>query len=402
MAVFENVPENTSTKFDYLINWTAFLDENNWAKDWGNNGPQTCLLLRKDADPAAFSRKIAHYLEAYNKEMSKSFSIQLGIQRYKDSYLNSNFDDNGQIDGGRVEYVRLFSVVAIFILLIACINFMNLTTARSVKRAREIGIRKVVGAIRPALIRQFIGEAVLISCFSVLLALGMVLLLLPGFDRMTEKAISFPFSDATFWLSLAGLTLVTGIVSGSYPALFLSAFQPIRVLKGSMKFSAGAAWFRKGLVVFQFVLSIALIIGTIVVSGQVNYIQSVNLGFDRENLVYLPLEGEMPDKYKTFKELAMQLTGVTGVTRVSQQPTDIENGTGGVDWDGKDQNNLIMFTNVSVGYDFVKTMKLQLLKGREYSAAYGTDTSGYLLNEEALRRVVQRLPSARRRWPGGR
>jgi len=396
MGVFENVPENSSDKFDYIINWTAFLDENGWAKEWGNNGPQTCLLLRKDADPAAFRRKITHYLDAYNKEQSKTFRIQLGMQKFKDSYLNSNFDDNGQINGGRIEYVRLFSVVAIFILLIACINFMNLTTARSVKRAREIGIRKVVGAIRPALIRQFIGEAVLISCFSVLLALGMVLLLLPAFNRMTEKAISFPFGDGRFWLSMAGLTLVTGIVSGSYPALFLSAFQPIRVLKGTMKFSTRATWFRKGLVVFQFVLSIALIIGTLVVSGQVDYIQSVNLGFDRDNVVYLPLEGSMPDKYKTFKEQALQLPGVTGITKVSQEPTDIENGTGGVDWDGKNPNNMVMFTNVSVGYDFVKTMKLQLVKGREYSPAYGTDTAAYMLNEEALRRIGYKDPIGRR------
>jgi putative ABC transport system permease protein len=394
-AVFENVPDNNSVPFDYLINWTAFLEDNSWAKDWGNNGPQTVLLLRKDANPTAFRNKIAKYLQTFNKP-GKAFRIELGMQRYGDSYLNSHFSDNGNIDGGRIEYVRLFSVVAVFILLIACINFMNLTTARSVKRSKEIGIRKVVGAVRPALIRQFIGEAILISCFSVVLALGMVLLVLPAFDHMTDKSIHFPFADGSFWLSLAGLTIATGIVSGSYPALFLSAFQPIRVLKGSMKFGSGATWFRKGLVVFQFVLSIFLIIGTIVISGQVNYIQTVNLGFDRENLVYLPLEGEMPAKYKTFKEMALGLPAVTGVTRVSQEPTDIENGTGGVDWDGKDPNNLVMFTNVSVGYDFVRTMKLQLMKGREYSQAYGTDTAAYMLNEEALRRIGYKDPIGRR------
>lgn len=395
-GVFENIPANSSARFDFVINWTAFLDDNSWAKDWGNNGPMTFLLLRKDADPAAFTRKITRYLDAYNKDQSKTFRIQLGMQRLDKSYLYSHFNDNGQIDGGRIEYVHLFSIVAIFILLIACINFMNLTTARSVKRSREIGIRKVVGAVRPALIRQFIGEAILISCLSVVLALGMVLLLLPAFNSLTAKDISFPFADGFFWLSLAALTLITGIVSGSYPALFLSAFQPIRVLKGSVKFGAGAAWFRKGLVVFQFVLSIALIIGTIVISGQVNYIQSVNLGFDRENLVYLPLEGELPDKYKTFKELALQLPGVTAVTRMSNEPTDIENGTGGVDWDGKDPKNMIMFTNVLVGYDFIKTLKLQLASGREYSPAYGTDTAGYMLNEEAARRIGYKDPIGRR------
>ena len=393
-AVFEDLPENTSNKFDYLINWTSWLDENTWAKDWGNNGPQTIVMLRKDANPAAFRKKITHFLDNYNKDQSKSFRIELGMQRYGDVYLHSNFV-NGEVAGGRIEYVRLFTIVAIFILLIACINFMNLTTARSVRRAKEIGIRKVVGAVRPALIRQFIGEAMVLSCFSVLLALGMVLILLPAFNRLTAKSISFPFGVSSFWLSLLALTLVTGILSGSYPALFLSAFRPIRVLKGALKFSPSVAWFRKGLVVFQFVLSIILIIGTIVVSRQVDYVQSVDLGYDRDNLVYIPLEGDLTAKYKTFREQALQLPGVTGVTRTNQDPTQLDNGTGGVNWDGKDPNNLIMFTNVSVGYNFIKTMKLKLTAGRDFSPDYATDTAGYILNEEALRRVGYKNPVGR-------
>ena len=273
---------------------------------------------------------------------------------------------------------------------------MNLTTARSVKRAKEIGIRKVVGAVRPALIRQFIGEAVLLSFFSVILALGMVILVLPAFNHMTGKEISFPYGSSSFWLSLVALTLVTGAISGSYPALFLSSFQPIRVLKGTLTFSPAAAWFRKGLVVFQFVLSIVLIIGTIVVSGQVNYVQSINLGYDRDNLVYIPLEGDLTGKYKVFKEAALHLPGVSNVSRSSNQPTDIENGTGGVDWDGKDPNNLIMFTQTSVGYDLVKTMDLHLAAGRDFSPAFGTDSVGYLLNEEAAKRIGYKDPIGKR------
>jgi ABC-type antimicrobial peptide transport system permease subunit len=373
------------------------------------------LMLRKDANPALVTKKIARFLDNYNKEQSKTFRIELGMQRFGDVYLHSNFK-NGRIEGGRIEYVRLFSVVAIFILLIACINFMNLTTARSVKRAKEIGIRKVVGAVRPALIRQFIGEAVLLSLFSVIIALAIVLLVLPAFDHMTGKSISFPYGSASFWLSLAALTLVTGAISGSYPALFLSSFQPIRVLKGtegirrfrtsqergtklrrsSMKFSAGAAWFRKGLVVFQFVLSIVLIIGTIVVSGQVSYVQSINLGYERDNLVAIPLEGDLTGKYKLFKEQALRLKGIGDVSRISQMPTDIESGTGGVDWDGKDPNNMIMFTNASAGYDLVKTMKLQMAAGREFSNVYPTDSVGYLLNEEAMRRMGLKDPVGKR------
>jgi putative ABC transport system permease protein len=394
-AVYEDLPSITADKFDYVLNWFAFLNDNSWAKDWGNNGPHTVLLLRKDANPALVNQKITHFLDKYNKEQSKAFRIELGMSRFADIYLHSNFT-NGKIDGGRIEYVHLFSIVAIFILCIACINFMNLTTARSVKRAKEIGIRKVVGAVRPALIRQFIGEAVLLAFFSVVLALGMVILMLPGFNMMTGKDIVFPYGSASFWLSLAALTLVTGVVSGSYPALFLSSFQPIRVLKGSFTFSPATAWFRKGLVVFQFVLSIVLIIGTIVVSGQVSYVQSINLGYDRENLVYIPLEGDLPGKYKLFKEAAMRLPGIGEVSRISQQPTDIENGTSGVDWDGKDPNNTVMFTNTSAGYDLVKSMGLQMVAGRDFSPAYGTDSVGYLLNEEAAKRVGYKDPIGKR------
>ena len=393
-AVFENLPDNTAQKFDYIENWTAWLEDNSWAKEWGNNGPQTLLLLRKDADPLAFGKKITHYLDAYNKDQSKSFRIQLAIERYGDTYLHSTIK-NAQIVGGRIEYVRLFSIVAVFILLIACINFMNLTTARSLGRAKEIGIRKVVGAVRPALIRQFIGEAIVLSTFSVILALGLVLLILPAFNHLTEKHIHFPFTDGSFWTSMAALTLITGMVSGSYPALFLSAFQPIRVLKGTLKFSSGAAWFRKGLVVFQFVLSIVLIIGTIVISRQVSYVQSINLGYDRENLVYIPIEGDLGPNYKAFKEAALQLPAISAVTRTNQDPINLNNGTGGIDWDNKDKNNMVMFTNVAVGYDFITTMKLRLTQGREFSREYPTDTVSYMLNEEALRRIGYKDPIGR-------
>ncbi len=394
-AVFEDLPTTTSEKFDFVINWTAFLEDNDWAKDWGNNGPGTLILLRKDANPAAFDKKITHFLQKYNKYMNKSFYIELGIQRFGDMYLHSRIV-NGKIAGGRIEYVRLFSIVAIFILCIACINFMNLTTARSVKRAKEIGIRKVVGAVRPALVRQFLSEAVLLALISVVLAMGIVLLALPAFNQLTGKEIVFPFASGSFWVSLVVLTLVTGMISGSYPALFLSSFQPIRVLKGTMRFSPATAWFRKGLVVFQFMLSIVLIIGTMVVSGQVDYVQSANLGYDRDNLVYIPLEGDLTGKYKVFKQEAMQLQGVSAVSRASNSPTNIENGTLGVDWDGKDPNNTIMFTNTSAGYDFVKTMGLQIKEGRDYSAAYGTDTVGYILNEEAAKRIAYKEPIGQR------
>ena len=187
---------------------------------------------------------------------------------------------------------------------------MNLTTARSVKRAREIGVRKVVGAVRSVLIRQFIGEAILLTFIAMLIAVLLVLLLLPVFNWVTEKQIGYPFANYQFWLGLVLLTLVTGFLSGSYPALFLSAFNPVTVLKGTGKLSTGSIWFRKGLVVVQFMMSIVLIVGTIVVSKQVNYIQNKNLGYDRENLIYVPLEGDLPAKFKVFKDEALNYARV--------------------------------------------------------------------------------------------
>jgi putative ABC transport system permease protein len=386
-AVYEDLPENASEKFDYLINWQYFLDEQSWAKEWGNNGPRTLIMLRAGTNPVTFEKKIVRFLDNYNKDQGKSFRIELGTQRFDDMYLHSNFSKTGALEGGRIEYVRLFSLVAIFILLIACINFMNLTTARSVKRAKEIGVRKVVGAFRSALIRQFIGEAIFISFIAIAIAIILVIVSLPAFNNLTHKQIVFPYSDKIFWASILGLALMAGFISGSYPALFLSSFNPIVVLKGTLKLSSASAWFKKGLVVFQFVLSIVLIVGTIVVSKQVNYIQTKNLGYDRENLVYIPMEGDLPKQYELFRQQASTMPGIKLVSRISQNPTQIENGTGGVEWEGKDPNTMPMFTQAAVGYDFVKTMNIQLLKGRDFSKDFPTDSVGYILNEQALAKI---------------
>jgi putative ABC transport system permease protein len=279
-AVFDNLPENSTAQFDYLLSWQSFLQDNAWAKDWSNNGPATYLMLRKGTDPEVFERKISRFLDNYNKDQTAHSYSRLGMIHYSDVYLNSNFK-NGELSGGRIQYVRLFSIIGIFILLIACINFMNLTTARSVKRAKEIGIRKVAGAIRFSLIQQFIGEALLVASIATIISLSLVSFILPEFNILTKKNIHIPFHDPIFWLSIGGLLLITGIVSGSYPAFYLSSFKPVRVLKGALRFSGSVLWFRKGLVVFQFVLSIILIIGTIVVSRQVSYVQNTDLGFDK-------------------------------------------------------------------------------------------------------------------------
>ena len=306
-------------------------------------------------------------------------------------YLHSHFK-NGQVDGGRIEYVKLFSIIALFILVIACVNFMNLTTARFMKRAKEIGVRKVAGAIRLSLIKQFIGEAILIAFLSMIAALAIVLFLLPMFNDLTQKHISLPVANPSFWFTILILAFLTGLVAGSYPAVFLSSFDPIKVLKGSMKAGPRAAFFRKALVVFQFTLSIVLIIGTIVVSKQINYIQTKNLGYDKDNVISIPLQGNLLNTYTAFKEEAATIPGVRVVTRITQIPTKLTSGTSDVDWQNKNPGEKNLFVWASVGYDFVKTLDLQMLQGRDFSKDYPTDSSGYLLNESALRVINYKDP----------
>lgn len=386
-AVFENVPQNSTKQFDYIVNWHKFIEYfvESRASEWSNSGPSCYIMLKEGTDAKAFEKRIERFLDNYNKQQTPKDYTRLGIQRYGDMYLHSGFDETGNISGGRIQYVKLFSAVAIFILLIACINFMNLTTARSVKRAKEISVRKVVGAMRSSLMGQFIGEALLVAFLSVIVAVGIIMLMLPLFNQVTGKHIVMPFSSTSFWLSIAALLFITGFVSGSYPSIYLSSFNPVRVLKGTLKIGKNALWFRKGLVVFQFVLSIVLIIGTIVVSQQVRFIQSTNLGYNRENLINIPLEGDLPGKFDVFKTQASNMPGIKDITRMTQNVTQIITKTSGIDWEGKDPNSGVEFTWSIVGYDFAKTLNAQMIHGRDFSKNFATDSVGYVINETALK-----------------
>jgi len=290
----------------------------------------------------------------------------------------------GKPSGGRAEYVNIFTIVALFILLIACINFMNLTTARSVKRAKEVGIRKTVGALRSKLIIKFLSEAVLLCILSAILSLFLVKLALPAFNDLTGKQLVLPIAQPSFWWKIIILVLITGLVSGSYPALFLSSLNPVRVLKGSIKFSLSALWFRKGLAIFQFVISIVLIIGAIVIARQVNYIQAKDLGFNKENLVYIPFEGDLGSKYEVFKQELLQMPGIKSITYTGMM-SRLDNGWAfDTYWTGKNPNNKLSFNTESVGYDFIITGGLTLIKGRDFARDFPSDTTGYIINEKAL------------------
>ncbi|MFT3822337.1 MAG: ABC transporter permease [Chitinophagaceae bacterium] len=392
-AVFEDLPSTASRTFDYLISWDTYLAENDWARRWDNTGPLAYVLLRKDADATVTDKKFTHLLDG-DSPGNASYHVQLGLQPYKELYLHNNFR-NGYPDGGRIEYVRLFSIVAAFILLIACINFMNLTTARSVKRAKEIGVRKVSGALRSSLIGQFMGESLLLTMIAVAVSLVLVTALLPLFNHITQKDIQLPFGQPMFWLQLATITVITGLLAGSYPAFFLSSFQPVRVLKGVVKPGNGTLSLRKILVIFQFSLSVLLIIGTMVVSKQINYVQHKNLGYDRENLVDIPIEGELVNKYALLKEKATELPGIQSITRMTGNSTNFDSYTNTVDWDNRPPEARIEFAQMSVGYNFSETMKLQMAEGRDFSREFPTDTTGVLLNETAIKAIGYNNPVGR-------
>ena len=386
-GVLEEIPEASSLKFDYLLNYYLWFKENDWAKEWGNNGPRCFVMLASGASVDKVNAKIKNYLKTKEKESN----IELFLQNYGDSYLYSNWE-GGKLLGGRIDYVRIFSLVAVIILLIACINFMNLATARSLKRAREIGVRKVIGAGKRQLIGQFLGESFLVTFLAICLSLILVFFLLPSFNQLTEKKLSLDFANPSFWMIMLGLLVITGFVAGSYPALFMSSLRPIVVLKGSLKFKPAATYFRKGLVVFQFALSIILILGMIVVYRQIDFINNKNLGFAREDLLFMPLEGELGKTFPTFKEELSKQPGILSVTSAGSSPLEVGSSTQGVRWPGKDTTKLILFANNPVTYDYIKTMGIKLVAGRDFGRDYGLDTNNYLINEATARKIGYKDP----------
>jgi putative ABC transport system permease protein len=388
-GVFDNVPANSTIQFDFVRSWEAFMIQNTWAKNWGNRSPSTVIQLQSHANPDKVQTDIKDFIHRYLP--TGESRIELGLQPYQEKYLHETFS-NGSPDGGRIEYVRLFSIVAIIILLIACINFMNLSTARSIHRSKEVGVRKVLGAARFRLIVQFSGEALLLTFFAIAIAVLLTGLLLPVFNWLAGKQIVFPLQQSFFWLWLLCLLIITSLLAGSYPALFMSSLQPIQILKNKMKFGARSIFFRQSLVVVQFTLSIIFIVAMIVIYRQVNYVQTKNLGFNRDNLVYIPLEGDLTGKYNLFKEKASTIPGILAVSRMRQTPTGYDHHKGGITWPGKDPNDKEEIADVIVGYDFVKTLQLKLKEGRDFSTNYGTDSTNFLVNEAMVKKMGYENP----------
>jgi putative ABC transport system permease protein len=378
-GVFADVPKNSSLQFDFILPYKDYLNAP-WANDWGAVGDKVFVQLKENATAKNLGLKLKNFL----KTKIANTKDQLSLQPFPEIYLHSNFK-NGVQDGGRIGYARLFSVVAILILLVACVNFMNLATAQSVKRSKEVGIRKVIGAGRAQLMGQFMGEAILTALLSLVIALFLVELLLPTFNILTEKQLWLSYTEPTFVLLLIGLAIVTGFISGSYPALFLSSLRPAKILKGTLKFNSSAIGFRKALVIFQFSLSIIFILGTIVVYQQMQFIQNKNLGVDRENLIYQIFEGGLIGKLPAFKTELLQSPGIQSVTYSNQPIFNVQHTSTWIEWPGK--NKEVAFAQVGVSYDYLKTMKIALSEGRDFSPAFISDSSNVIVNEEAVRQM---------------
>jgi predicted permease len=378
-GVLEGLPKRSSLKFEYLLPFQFFWDENkSWLDKWDNNNIRTYLALREGADADAFSKKLKHEIKTHVEKTN----VELFIQPFGEVYLRGSFE-NGVQSGGRIEYVKIFTVVAVFILLIACINFMNLSTAQATKRAKEVGLRKVIGAAPQQLFRQFMGESFFTVTLSSCIAIALTIVLIPVFNEITSKHLSFNLLDTRILLIFIGIVLFTSFVAGSYPALVISEFKPVQVLKGQLKSGSKAAVFRKVLVVVQFSLSIFLIISTSVVFRQMNYLQTKNIGFDRENLFYVWTEGEVSKNFETFRNRLLNSAGIESVTASSQVPIDVGNSTSGVDWAGKDPDERILFSNLAVDYDFLQSLKMELREGRPFDRNLITDTSNFIVNERA-------------------
>ena len=390
-GVFEDIPANSTIKFEFVLPVEEFNRRNEWVNTWTSNGLRLFVRLRKDADPVAVSAKI----EGLIRENNNQWKTELFLQSITDMYLRSDYED-GELVGGRIKYVRIFILVALFIILIASINFMNLATARSAQRAREIGVRKLVGANRTLLARQFLGESILLSLIAFAVAQIFVFVLLPSFNAMTQKSVSVSLLDPTLWLQFGGITLLTGLLAGSYPALYLSSLNVIGVLRSSKGNTSHGAGIRKGLVVFQFMMSIILIVGTVTVYRQLGYIQSKDLGVDRENVLYMDFEGGVKEQFSTFKNELLQEPGIVSVSAGSQNPLSIGQNTMNTDFDGKDPEDTTLYNIINTEIGFVETMGIEMDQGRVFSEEFGTDSSNYIVNEKTAMAMGMEDPIGQR------
>jgi ABC-type antimicrobial peptide transport system permease subunit len=379
-GIYEDLPHNTTfynTKL--LLPWDH---KDNWLNkqtNWDNHCGQ---LFAELADQAEFNKATAK-IKNIPTPYIKDWKEEIMLHPIDKLHLYSEFE-NGQAVGGRIQFVWLFGIIGVFVLLLACINFMNLSTARSEKRAKEVGIRKAVGSLRGQLIWQFLSESVLLAFLAFLLAIILVQLSLPFFNGLADKQMSVTWTSPLFWLMALGFTLFTGIVSGSYPAFYLSSFEPIKVLKGIFRAGRFASLPRKVLVVVQFTVSITLIIGTMIVFRQIQFAKDRPVGYAREGLISVPLTTGLFGHYDAIRNDLLQTGAIENMAESSQPATHFSNNNG-VEWRGKDPGLVIFFRDVNVTHDFGKTIGWRIKEGRDFSKDFPSDSSSAILNETGLK-----------------
>jgi putative ABC transport system permease protein len=376
-GVFKAPPRNSSQQFDFVLSFEYLFSRQSWVKSWDGTGPHNFILVREGTNIDVLNKKIAGLIAKSSGDTSR----RPVAMRFSDIYLQNTFT-HGASTGSKIVYVRLFSLIAVFILVIACINFMNLSTAKAARRMKEVGIKKVVGARRPQLIAQFLSESILMTLFSTGLALVLAWLLLPAFNTLTGKEIVLQ-PDLQLIAALIGITVISGLFAGSYPALYLSKFNPRVVLKGKLPSSLTEVLSRKGLVIFQFTLSAILIVSVVVIYRQVRYIQSTDPGYSKENIVKFDAEGKLQGSQTSFTDALKRVPGVMNACYTTHNMTGRSFGTYAINWAGRDPKGAIYFEGFNCSYDFFETLGMHFAAGRSFSRSYG-DTNKIIVNETAV------------------
>ncbi len=379
-GIIKETPENSSFRFDicipfeYIENFGFTVDKYGW------NSYYVYVELSEGSNYKQLNEKIKDFIIRKKDDKEDESEVDLFLFPLTKIHLHSYSDSRGDI-----QYIYIFSAIAIFILVIACINFMNLSTARSAKRSREISIRKTMGANRNNLINQFLGESMIISFMAMILAIFLVVILLPYFNELLEKNLKFDFTDLKLWSVLIVITFIVGLFAGSYPAFYLSAFNPIKTLRNGISKGKGNFYFRRILVVFQFTLSVGLIIGTIVVNRQLSYLQNNKLGMNLNNVLYFSMRGESKEKYDVIKNELLKNPNIKSITRANSIPFYIGSNSGGFDWEGRDTEDDILIGFGFTDADYIKTLGMKLADGRYYSQSIQSDTASIVINEKAAK-----------------
>jgi putative ABC transport system permease protein len=395
-AVYEDLPENSEfNEVKFIVPWSLMLSLNSAMPrdDWNGNMFQTYVQLADNVDMETVSAKIKNIKFAQvDKEQQANVKPEVLLFAMNKWHLYSEFK-NGKSVGGRITYVWLFGLIGLFVLLLACINFMNLTTAQSEKRAREVGVRKAIGSLKSQLVKQFFSESILVAVIAFGFSLLLLWLMLPLFNEVAGKKINILWSSPMFWIMGLSFTLFTGIIAGSYPALYLSSFQPIKVLKGSFRLDKFSALPRKILVVVQFTVSIMLIIGVIVVFQQIQFSKNRSVGYNRNGLI--SIANRTDDIHNHIDAISNELKQSGAIVEMAEShspATEVWLGLDGFEWQGKDPNSQNTFASILVSHDFTKTVGLQLTQGRDFSKEYLSDSSAFILNEAAVKTMGFKNP----------